>query len=74
MQPEHLDLHTSYGHHYTTLNLPVLDPPGQALPNTEIFRRIAPAPPSGWTIPGYATATRSWSGNCSTGPGSATRS
>jgi anaerobic selenocysteine-containing dehydrogenase len=43
MQPEHLDLISSYGHHYTTLNLPVVDPPGQALPNTEIFRRIAAA-------------------------------
>jgi anaerobic selenocysteine-containing dehydrogenase len=43
MQPEHLDLHSSYGHHYTTLNLPVTRPPGQALPNTEIFRRIAAA-------------------------------
>ncbi|MGH3747724.1 MAG: molybdopterin-containing oxidoreductase family protein, partial [Micromonosporaceae bacterium] len=41
MQPEHLDLHSSYGHHYTTLNLPVTQAPGQALPNTEIFRRIA---------------------------------
>ncbi|MGC1211962.1 MAG: molybdopterin-dependent oxidoreductase, partial [Micromonospora sp.] len=43
MQPEHLDLHSSYGHHYTTLNLPVTQPPGEALPNTEIFRRIAAA-------------------------------
>ncbi|MFU8854729.1 molybdopterin-containing oxidoreductase family protein [Micromonospora sp. SL1-18] len=43
MQPEHLDLHTSYGHHYTTLNLPVTRAPGEALPNTEIFRRIAAA-------------------------------
>ncbi|WBC15561.1 molybdopterin-dependent oxidoreductase [Micromonospora sp. WMMA1998] len=43
MQPEHLDLHTSYGHHYTTLNLPATRPPGEALPNTEIFRRIAAA-------------------------------
>jgi anaerobic selenocysteine-containing dehydrogenase len=43
MQPEHLDLHSSYGHHYTTLNLPATRPPGQALPNTEIFRRIAAA-------------------------------
>jgi anaerobic selenocysteine-containing dehydrogenase len=43
MQPEHLDLHTSYGHHYTTLNLPVTEAPGEALPNTEIFRRIAAA-------------------------------
>jgi anaerobic selenocysteine-containing dehydrogenase len=43
MQPEHLDLHSSYGHHYTTLNLPVVPAPGEALPNTEIFRRIAAA-------------------------------
>ncbi|MFF5173625.1 molybdopterin-dependent oxidoreductase [Micromonospora sp. NPDC000089] len=43
MQPEHLDLHTSYGHHYATLNLPAVTPPGQALPNTEIFRRLADA-------------------------------
>lgn len=43
MQPEHLDLHSSYGHHYTTLNLPVARAPGQALPNTEIFRRLAAA-------------------------------
>jgi anaerobic selenocysteine-containing dehydrogenase len=41
MQPEHLDLHTSYGHHYTTLNLPAVRAPGEALPNTEIFRRVA---------------------------------
>jgi len=43
MQPEHLDLHTSYGHHYTILNTPAVPPQGEALPNTEIFRRIAAA-------------------------------
>ncbi len=43
MQPEHLDLQTAYGHHYTTLNLPATVAPGAALPNTEIFRRIAAA-------------------------------
>jgi anaerobic selenocysteine-containing dehydrogenase len=43
MQPEHLDLHSAYGHHYTTLNLPAVRAPGEALPNTEIFRRIAAA-------------------------------
>jgi anaerobic selenocysteine-containing dehydrogenase len=42
MQPEHLDLHDSYGHHYVTLNLPASEPPGQCLPNSEIFRRLAP--------------------------------
>jgi anaerobic selenocysteine-containing dehydrogenase len=43
MQPEHLDLHTSYGHHYVTLNLPAVEPPGECLPNSEIFRRLARA-------------------------------
>ena len=43
MQPEHLDLHSSYGHHYMTLNEPVTVAPGEALPNTEIFRRLAAA-------------------------------
>ncbi|MGH3735610.1 MAG: molybdopterin-containing oxidoreductase family protein [Micromonosporaceae bacterium] len=41
MQPEHLDIVTGYGHHYTGLNLPAVAPPGEALPNAEIFRRIA---------------------------------
>ncbi|HEY3612467.1 MAG TPA: molybdopterin-dependent oxidoreductase [Gaiellales bacterium] len=41
MQPEHLDLHNSYGHHYVTLNVPAVTPPGTCLPNSEIFRRLA---------------------------------
>ena len=41
MQPEHLDLHASYGHLYVTLNLPAVEPPGECLPNSEIFRRLA---------------------------------
>jgi anaerobic selenocysteine-containing dehydrogenase len=40
-QLEHWDVHTSYGHHYVTLNRPSIHPVGQALPNTEIFRRLA---------------------------------
>ena len=40
-QLEHLDLHWSYGHHYVTLNTPAIQPIGDALPNTEIFRRLA---------------------------------
>ena len=40
-QLEHLDLHWSYGHVYASLNLPAIAPLGQALPNTEIFRRLA---------------------------------
>lgn len=40
-QLEHLDLHWSYGHVYASLNLPAIAPLGHALPNTEIFRRLA---------------------------------
>ena len=40
-QLEHWDLHLSYGHHYVTLNQPSIAPLGEALPNSEIFRRIA---------------------------------
>jgi anaerobic selenocysteine-containing dehydrogenase len=40
-QLEHWDLHLSYGHHYVTLNQPSVDPLGESLPNSEIFRRIA---------------------------------
>jgi anaerobic selenocysteine-containing dehydrogenase len=42
-QLEHLDLMVSWGHLYLTLNTPAIDPLGQALPNTEIFRRLAAA-------------------------------
>src|SRR6185312_9506460 len=40
-QLEHWDIHQSYGHHYVTLNQPSIAPLGEALPNTEIFRRLA---------------------------------
>ncbi len=40
-QLEHWDVHSSYGHLYATLNKPAIEPVGQALPNTEIFRRLA---------------------------------
>jgi anaerobic selenocysteine-containing dehydrogenase len=40
-QLEHWDLHLAYGHHYASLNRPSIAPLGGALPNTEIFRRIA---------------------------------
>jgi anaerobic selenocysteine-containing dehydrogenase len=42
-QLEHWDVHLSYGHLYATLNRPAIAPIGQALPNTEIFRRLAAA-------------------------------
>jgi anaerobic selenocysteine-containing dehydrogenase len=40
-QLEHWDVHLSYGHHYVTLNKPSIEPLGESLPNTEIFRRLA---------------------------------
>lgn len=40
-QLEHWDVHYSYGHHYVTLNRPSIDPVGECLPNSEIFRRLA---------------------------------
>lgn len=40
-QLEHWDLHLSYGHHYVNLNRPSIEPLGEALPNSEIFRRLA---------------------------------
>ncbi|MBL8136241.1 MAG: molybdopterin-dependent oxidoreductase, partial [Acidobacteria bacterium] len=42
-QLECLDLHKSYGHLYVLLNQPAIAPVGEALPNTEVFRRIAKA-------------------------------
>jgi anaerobic selenocysteine-containing dehydrogenase len=40
-QLEHWDVHLAYGHHYASLNRPSIAPLGEALPNTEIFRRLA---------------------------------
>jgi anaerobic selenocysteine-containing dehydrogenase len=38
---EHTDLYYAYGHYYMQLARPVLPAPGEALPNVEIFRRLA---------------------------------
>lgn len=38
---EYDDLYPSYGHHWLQRAEPVIPPPGEALPNTEIFRRLA---------------------------------
>ena len=51
-QFEHWDIHLAYGHHYLTLNRPAIAPLGEALPNTEIFRRLARA--TGLTDPCFA--------------------
>mgnify|MGYP000921777456 CR=1 FL=1 len=40
-QLDHLDVHRSYGHTYVLVNHPSISPQGHALPNTEIFRRLA---------------------------------
>ena len=40
-QLEHTDLHTSYGHLYVMANNPAIAPLGEALPNSEVFRRLA---------------------------------
>jgi anaerobic selenocysteine-containing dehydrogenase len=42
-QVEHLDLGIAWGHLYLSLNQPAIAPVGDALPNTEIFRRLAAA-------------------------------
>lgn len=40
-QVENLDLMFSWGHTYVTLNNPAIEPLGEAVPNTELFRRLA---------------------------------
>lgn len=40
-QVENLDLMFSWGHTYVTLNMPAIAPLGEAVPNTELFRRLA---------------------------------
>ncbi len=42
-QLEQLDVHNSYGHLYALANQPAIAPLGEALPNTEVFRRLAAA-------------------------------
>jgi anaerobic selenocysteine-containing dehydrogenase len=38
---EQLDIHKSYGHLHLQVNQPAIAPLGEALPNTELFRRLA---------------------------------
>lgn len=49
---EHLDLYTSSWHHDIMLAEPVIPPLGEAVPNTEIFRRLAGA--MGFSDPCFA--------------------
>ena len=40
-QLEHVDVHASYGHVYVVANNRAIAPLGEALPNAEVFRRLA---------------------------------
>ncbi|HEY6512844.1 MAG TPA: molybdopterin-dependent oxidoreductase, partial [Burkholderiaceae bacterium] len=40
-QPEHLDVHVSYGHTYAMFNEPAIAPLGEAKPNSQFFRELA---------------------------------
>lgn len=51
-QLEHVDVHKAYGHTYFLANNQAVAPMGQALPNTEIFRRLAAR--MGFTEPCFA--------------------
>lgn len=42
-QLEHTDLHRAYGHLYLSYSAQSIEPLGEALPNSEIFRRLADA-------------------------------
>lgn len=43
MQAEQFDVMFSWGHNYLTLNQRAIDAPGEAVPNVELFRRLAAA-------------------------------
>jgi len=51
-QLEHIDVHNSYGHLYALANNKAIEPVGEALPNTEVFRRLAAR--MGFTEPCFA--------------------
>ncbi len=40
-QLEQFDLHRAYGHYYLVLNEPAIPPRGEAVSNTELFRRLS---------------------------------
>jgi anaerobic selenocysteine-containing dehydrogenase len=51
-QLEHIDVHNSYGHLHALANNRAIEPLGEALPNTEVFRRLAAR--MGFTEPCFA--------------------
>jgi len=44
-QLEQFDIMFSWGHLYLSLNQRAIEPFGEAVPNTELFRRLARSPP-----------------------------
>ncbi|MFN0084362.1 MAG: molybdopterin-dependent oxidoreductase [Blastocatellia bacterium] len=51
-QLEQFDIHKAYGHLYLMINQPAIEPLGEALPNTEVFRLLARK--MGFTEPCFA--------------------
>jgi anaerobic selenocysteine-containing dehydrogenase len=51
-QPEHLDVHLSYGHTYAMFNQPAIAPLGECKSNSQIFRELAAR--MGYTEPCFA--------------------
>ncbi len=41
LQAEQYDLQVTWGHLYVMLNQPAIEPPGECVPNVEMFRRLA---------------------------------
>src|SRR5579871_4404782 len=64
-QLEQLDVMFSWGHLYLTLNQPAIAPLGEAVSNTELFRRLAAT--MGFDDPHFRQTDRSWSPPASTG-------
>ena len=54
---EHADIFAAYGQHWLQRAEPVIQPQGEALPNTEIFRRLAAR--FGFTEPAFTASTPS---------------
>src|SRR5713101_5840034 len=57
MQIEHCDLLIAYGHLYLAWNEPAAPPPGECLPTTEMFRRLARA--MGLDVPALSASDES---------------
>ena len=63
---EHFDIHKSYGHLYVSLSEPAIAPLGEAVSNTELFRRLADHDGARGRVP-LQTLIGSWRARPSTG-------